>query len=119
MQFFGETAYVPAGPASNRPEDGRHLSSWATVYGRKDDTTFMGVVEPPIEYQSLLTGDKERDIQIITQEIVSRMEGVIRRYPNQWYMFREMWPRTEAHDAEVRQKRFWGGKHYGAMAGSK
>jgi hypothetical protein len=21
-----------------------------------------------------------------------------------------MWPRTEAHDAEVRQKRFWGGK---------
>jgi hypothetical protein len=25
-------------------------------------------------------------------------------------MFREMWPRTDAHDAEVKQKRFWGGE---------
>jgi KDO2-lipid IV(A) lauroyltransferase len=109
VQFFGETAYVPAGPGAIALKTGASVIVGYCVR-RKDDTTFMGVVEPPIEYQSLLTGDKERDIQIITQEIVNCMERVIRRYPNQWYMFREMWPRTEAHDAEVRQKRFWGGK---------
>lgn len=109
VQFFGETAYVPAGPGAIALKTGASVIVGYCVR-RKDDKTFMGVVEPPIEYQSLLTGDKDRDIQIITQQIVTCMEGVIRRYPNQWYMFREMWPRTESNDAEVRQKRFWGGK---------
>ena len=31
------------------------------------DKTFYGVIEPPIEYESLLTGDKDTDMQIITQ----------------------------------------------------
>ena len=117
VQFFGETAYVPAGPGAIALKTGASVIVGYCVR-RKDDTTFMGVVEPPIEYKSLLTGDKERDIQIITQEIVSAMERVIRRYPNQWYMFREMWPRTEAHDAEVHQKRFWGGKGHAEMVNS-
>ena len=96
-------------PGGHRPQDGR-ADHRGLLCPAARDKTFMGAVEPPIEYQSLLTGDKERDIQMITQQIVSYMEGVIRRNPNQWYMFREMWPRTESHDAEVRQKRFWGGK---------
>jgi hypothetical protein len=33
-------------------------------------------------------------------------------------MFREMWPRTDEHDAEVKQKRFWGGKGDVSMASS-
>ena len=108
VQFFGETAYVPAGPAAIA------LKTRATVLvgycvRRPGRRTFAGIVEPPIEYEHLLTGDKDRDIQAITQAIVSNMEDVIRRYPDQWYMFREMWPRTGAHDAEVKQKRFWGG----------
>jgi lauroyl/myristoyl acyltransferase len=114
VQFFGETAYVPAGPAAIALKTGASIIAGYCVR-RKDDKTFLGVVEPPIEYQDLLTGDKVRDIQIITQEIVSTMERVIRRYPDQWYMFREMWPRTEMHDAEVRQKRFWGGRNHVEM----
>lgn len=70
------------------------------------------MVEPPIDYELLLTGDKDTDVQLITQEIASQMEKVIRHHPDQWFMFREMWPRTEEHDAEIRQKRFWGGKDY-------
>jgi lauroyl/myristoyl acyltransferase len=109
VQFFGETAYVPGGPGAIALK-----TRAAIVVGycvrRPGKRTFTGIVEPPIEYEHLLTGDKERDIQIITQAIVSKMEEVIRKYPDQWYMFREMWPRTESHDAEVKQKRFWGGK---------
>ncbi len=107
VQFFGETAWLPAGPAAIALK-----TRAAIVIGycarKRGDKTFFGAFEPPIEYEHLLTGDKERDIQIITQQIVSRMEEVIRRYPDQWYMFRQMWPRTDRHDAEIKRRRLWG-----------
>jgi len=31
-----------------------------------------------------------------------RMEAVIRRFPDQWYMFRQMWPRTDRDDTEIK-----------------
>lgn len=108
VQFFGETAWLPEGPAAIALK-----THAAIVLGyclrRKGDKTFQGVLEEPIEYEHLLTGNKEKDIQIITQQIVSRMEELIRHYPDQWYMFRQMWPRTERHDAEIKRRRFWGG----------
>jgi lauroyl/myristoyl acyltransferase len=111
VQFFGETAYVPAGPGAIALK-----TRAAVVVGycvrMPGDKTFYGAVNPPLEYESLLTGNKDEDIRIITQQIVGEMEKVIRRYPDQWYMFREMWPRTEEHNAEIKQKRFWGGKQH-------
>ena len=108
VQFFGETAYFPAGSAAIALKTGA-----AIVLGycarSKGDKTFHGAFEPPLEYEHLLTGDKEADIQIIMQQVVNRIESIIRRYPDQWYMFRQMWPRTERHDAEVRRRRLWGG----------
>ncbi len=116
VQFFGETAYLPAGPAAISLKTGA-----AIVIGycarRRGDKTFFGAFEPPIEYEHLLTGDRERDIQIVTQEIVRRMEAIIRRYPDQWYMFRQMWPRTERHNAEVKRRRLWGGGSPAEIAG--
>lgn len=117
VQFFGETAYVPAGPGAIALKTGA-----AVLVGycmrRPGDKTFYGAVEPAIDYEPYLTGDKQRDIQKITQMIVSSMEDVIRRHPDQWYMFREMWPRTDEHDAEVKQKRFWGGTRDVSVASS-
>lgn len=109
VQFFGETAYVPGGPAALA------LKTRASIiigYGvrKPDGKTFRAVAEPPVEYERLITGNKEHDIQAITQEIVHRWEDVIRRNPNQWYMFREMWPRTALNNAEVKKRRFWGGR---------
>jgi KDO2-lipid IV(A) lauroyltransferase len=109
VQFFGETAWLPEGPAAIALKTRAALIIGYCVRGR-GDKTFYGGFEEPIEYEHLLTGDKERDIQMITQEIARRMEEVIRRHPDQWYMFRQMWPRTDRHDAEVRRRRFWGGK---------
>jgi KDO2-lipid IV(A) lauroyltransferase len=117
VEFFGETAYMPAGPAAIALKTGA-----AVLVGycmrRPGDKTFYGAVEPAIDYEHHLTGDKQRDIQMITQMIVNTIEDVIRRHPDQWYMFREMWPRTDEHDAEVKQKRFWGGKGNVSMASS-
>ena len=115
VQFFGETAYLPAGPAAIALKTRTSIVIGYCVRnpGKK---TFSAIVEPPIEYEHLLTGDKAHDIQAITQAIVSKMEDVIRKYPDQWFMFREMWPRTDEHNAEVKQKRFWGGNRHVEMA---
>src|SRR5947208_15495280 len=79
VQFFGETAWLPAGPAAIALKTGA-----AIVVGycarRRGDKTFHGAFEEPTEYEHLLTGNKERDIQIITQEIASSMEAAIRRH---------------------------------------
>jgi KDO2-lipid IV(A) lauroyltransferase len=108
VQFFGETAWLPEGPAAIALK-----TRAAIVIGycarRRGDKTFVGGFEEQIEYEHLLTGDKQKDIQIITQEIVTRMEAIIRRYPDQWFMFRPMWPRTDRHDAEIRRRRFRSG----------
>ena len=116
VKFFGETAWLPEGPAAIALK-----TRAAIIVGycarNRGDKRFHGEFEPPIEYEHLLTGDKERDIQIITQEIVTRMEDIIRQYPDQWYMFRQMWPRTKHHDAEVKRRRFWGGRDSVEVAG--
>jgi KDO2-lipid IV(A) lauroyltransferase len=116
VQFFGETAWVPEGPAAIARKTGA-----AIVVGyclrRRDGKTFYGVFEKPLDYESQLTGEKDHDIRVITQQIVDRMEAVIRKHPDQWYMFRQMWPRTELHDAEIKRRRFWGGKRQIEVAG--
>ncbi|MEA2573529.1 MAG: phosphatidylinositol dimannoside acyltransferase [Chloroflexia bacterium] len=107
VEFFGETAFLPPGPAAIAIKTGAAL---VVGYALRDpgDRTFSGRFEEPIEYKHLLTGDKETDIQRVTQEIVNRFEQVIRQHPDQWYMFREMWPRTARHNAEIKKRRLYG-----------
>ena len=107
VEFFGETAYVPAGPAAIAIKTGAAL---VTGYALRDpgDKTISGTFMEPIEYKHLLTGDKEADIRRVTQEMVSRFEPIIRKHPEQWYMFREMWPRTARHNAEIKKRRLYG-----------
>ncbi|MDQ3928996.1 MAG: lysophospholipid acyltransferase family protein [Chloroflexota bacterium] len=109
VEFFGETAYLPPGPAAIAIKTGAAL---CVGYALRDpgDRTFSGHFEEPIEYKHLLTGDKETDIQRVTQEIVKRFERVIREHPDQWYMFREMWPRTARHNAEIKKRRLYGSR---------
>jgi lauroyl/myristoyl acyltransferase len=32
---------------------------------------------------------------MVMQRIMSWLEGIIRTYPDQWFMFRQMWPGSE------------------------
>lgn len=107
VQFFGETAYLPPGPAAIAIKTGASLAL-AYCLRKRGDKQFAGVFEEPIAYEHLLTGDKEADVQRVTQEIVTRFERVIRMHPEQWYMFREMWPRTSRDDRENKRRRIWG-----------
>ena len=60
VKFFGETAYMPAGAAAIALKTGVPLLVGYCIR-RPGDKTFYGGVEPAIDYELYLTGDKQRD----------------------------------------------------------
>lgn len=87
VEFFQASTLVPAGAATLALRTGARVVPGGIV--RLPDNTFMGVIDRHIPFQR--TGDLQRDIQALTQQIMSSLEKMVRRYPDQWYMFRRMW----------------------------
>lgn len=46
------------------------------------------ILEKPIDFEN--TGDKEKDLVINTQKVVSIFEKYVLQYPDQWYMFHKI-----------------------------
>lgn len=88
VEFFGQMIPWPSGPAALALRTGAQVITGYLV--RNLDGHFEGEIFPPLEFQ--LSGDKSEDLRRLSQEIVTLQEEVIRRYPDQWYMFRRMWP---------------------------
>ena len=87
VRFFGAETRVPAGAATLAVRAGASVVVAATLrYGDR----FEAHVSPPIEFEP--SGDPADDVAAITQRVMTWLEGLIRRYPDQWFMFRNMWP---------------------------
>ena len=90
VTFFGEPVEVPAGPARLAIRTGAKVVPTGfprRSRGRMDVTTFADfTIETPAR-----GGDDE--VRALTQAIMDAHERLIREHPEQWYMFREMWPR--------------------------
>jgi lauroyl/myristoyl acyltransferase len=91
VRFFGEEAYLPAGPAALALKTGAGIILGYCVRHPQDDRRFMGGFLPPIKFAP--TGNRERDIQALTQKIAEILEMIIRLYPDQWYPFHNIWAR--------------------------
>jgi KDO2-lipid IV(A) lauroyltransferase len=88
VRFFGHETMFPMGPARLA-----RLSGAPIVFGwaaRKPGGRYVAHVSAPILSNRDL--DPEEDAQQITHRIVAEFEQAVRRYPEQWYVFREMWP---------------------------
>lgn len=88
VSFFGRRTVVPAGAAALALKTGAAVlpaGCW-----RNDDDSYTGVIAPPIECSA--TGHHGRDRQEGMQQIMSAVERIICHAPDQWYMFRPMWP---------------------------
>jgi phosphatidylinositol dimannoside acyltransferase len=92
VNFCGATASVPGGPAQLALRTGATILTGALV--RNPDGTSFGAIDPPLEFER--TGDKTEMVRMVTQKIMERMEVWVRRYPDQWYMFRPMWETPSA-----------------------
>lgn len=88
VEFFGQMIPWPPGPATLALRTGAQLLTGYLV--RTLDGHFKGEIFPPLEFQP--SGDEFEDLRWLSQKIVTLQEEVIRRYPDQWYMFRRMWP---------------------------
>jgi len=91
VNFLGHPTYFPAGPARLA-----RISRAPIVFGvavRRPGNRFIAYGSPPIF--SDRKKDAEQDIRDVTQQLVDIFERFVRRYPDQWYVFRDMWPEEE------------------------
>ena len=89
VEFFGAPVAVSDGPARIALRAGAsvmaavlpRLSPWSDTVGAEVVT---------IHYEP--TGDTERDVLGLTQALFRQFEAFIRLHPEQWYIFRNLWP---------------------------
>jgi lauroyl/myristoyl acyltransferase len=89
IRFFGGLTEVPAGAALLALKTGARLVSGVVV--RNPDHTYTGIINSHFDVD--LSGDLATDVRRLTQAIMDTLEGFIRQYPEQWFIFRPMWPR--------------------------
>jgi len=90
VRFFGRTTTVPAGAAALA------LRSNARILGAyivRSGNEWVAHISPAIPRPE--TGDPGRDLEALTQALFDWLERVIRQYPDQWFMFRPMWPELQ------------------------
>jgi KDO2-lipid IV(A) lauroyltransferase len=87
VRFFDADLSFPQGAAAIALRTGATILPGYFV--RRPDNTFMAEILPPVEYTPC--GDHQEDVQGLTQALVTRLEEIIRRYPEQWYAFQLLW----------------------------
>ena len=89
ITFFGRRTYVPGGAATLAVRTGAPVVP-AVLIRKPDLRGFVATIGAPFVPER--GRGTEAEIQALTQQIMTWLEGMIRRHPDQWYMFRRMWP---------------------------
>lgn len=97
VRFFGEEVEVPAGPARLALHTGAAIG--AVAFPRRGPGRIDVLANFDLGFEP--TGETTRDLQALTQAIMTAHEAFVRQYPEQWYMFREFW---EAHTSDEPSK---------------
>jgi KDO2-lipid IV(A) lauroyltransferase len=87
INFFGKSAIFPEGPAAFSLKTGAVILPVFMV--RNEDDSFTLKIEKPIEFTP--SQNKEKDITELIKHYKVIIEDYIRKYPDQWYMFRRFW----------------------------
>lgn len=87
LDFFGKPMIFPEGPAVFPLKLGTRIVPGFVLRNKDDSFTFK--VEEPIEFHP--TGDKKKDMAALIGIYKGIFENYIRKYPDQWYMFRRFW----------------------------
>lgn len=88
VEFFGERATLPPGPAVLGMKSGSPI---VCVNVRNlEDGTWVGHATEPVYVED--SGDREAVIRDTMQLVAHRLEDLIREDPAQWHMFMPAWP---------------------------
>ncbi len=88
VTLFGKETRWPSGPATLAIRTGAKILVGYII--RRPDGRFEGELQ--LVDGAEITGHMEHDVRVLTQEIASMLEEAIRACPQQWCMFRQMWP---------------------------
>lgn len=86
VDFFGEPASLPAGPAVLGLLTGAPVMPVVLWF---DGPNATGIVLPPVEIPT--EGTKTEKIQVITQGIAHAFEGPVREHSIDWHMMQPVW----------------------------
>lgn len=102
MEFLGRRMAMPPGPAFY------HLATHAPilpVYLLRDGKERLRmVVKPPLELS--LSGNRERDLYLITRAVTRELEGTIRSYPHQWHWVSRVHPKIRTRRRAPKEMSF-------------
>ena len=87
IEFFGKETLLPRGPASFSLRTGAPILPAFVVRTKANNCRL--IIEDPIKYKA--TGTWQTDIKGLMRAYVRVIERYIRRYPDQWYVFRKVW----------------------------
>jgi phosphatidylinositol dimannoside acyltransferase len=96
VELCGEPTTFPSGPATLSAKSGAPMLP--VTARRLGDDRFHAAGLPPIHCAST----EPAEIFRATQALADALGGVIADDPGQWYMFRPVWPTTEADRAHAR-----------------
>ncbi|MBU1084189.1 MAG: lysophospholipid acyltransferase family protein [Candidatus Omnitrophota bacterium] len=91
VTFFGKKAVIPRGPAVLALRTGAPMVFCGVI--RNSDDTYSISFEEPI--RQVPTGDHKKDEEELIGKYLRVFERYIRRYPDQWYVFRRIWPQEK------------------------
>jgi KDO2-lipid IV(A) lauroyltransferase len=97
VELFGEPTTFPIGPATLAAKTGAPLLTVACR--RTDDDRFVTRGLPLIHCR----GTEPAEIHRATQAVADALSSVIAEDAGQWYMFRPVWPQTDADRAQARE----------------
>jgi KDO2-lipid IV(A) lauroyltransferase len=95
VRFFGEWTTFPAGPAVLAAKTGAAIV--ALLVQRESD----GIYRVHLSERILVTSADPAEQQRATQVIADRLEALIRRAPEQWAVFKPIWPLHESERAAL------------------
>lgn len=87
VEFFGETTVAPTGAVSLALKNDVPL---VLIYNiLKDDNSCEGFISNEIEL--VRTGNFKEEVQINVQNLITKMEEIITKNPEQWMWFHDRW----------------------------
>jgi KDO2-lipid IV(A) lauroyltransferase len=87
VQFLNHWVTVPAGAAALALRTGASILAGGVIRAR--DNSYNAVIHGPVVWTP--TGNMDKDVQDLTQHIMRVLEDLVRRNPEQWFVFRPLW----------------------------
>jgi lauroyl/myristoyl acyltransferase len=95
VKMFGSWTTLPAGPALLAAKHGSTIVPFSI--NRLPSGIFRAAADEPIHVPS----NSPADLAVATQKIAAALEGHIAPAPDQWYIFKPIWPATPEEEARL------------------